>query len=193
MDRRAFWKIAPPLAAYVAVVAGCYFLMLRPLDGRARSLDAKCHEMEDEVVMLAERVNEPENVRRLRARTQSYLGAFERRILNSDATQMVLDELNQICRDSGVVLAVLMPDKKKEDAGDMQRRYWKVGLTGPYHNIGVFMTRLEKSRFFMGAEDLVVTPGGEETGNGAGSVAARFALYAYTWRPSSDGGSADGS
>lgn len=192
MDKRLFLKFGLPLAVYVAVVAGCYFLVLRPLDDQAGSLDAKCRAMEDEVVMLAERVSEPENVRRLRARTRSYLTAFERRILNSDATQMVLDELNQMCRESGVVLAVLMPDKKREDVGDMQRRYWKVGLVGPYHNIGVFMTRLEKSRFFMGAEDLVVAPGGEEAGNVAGVVAARFALYAYMWKPSNDGGSADG-
>ncbi len=193
MDKRALLKFWLPGMFYVAVVVGGYFLVLRPLDEKAATLDFKCRGMEDEVVMLAERASEPGNVRQLRARTKSYLTAFERRVLNSDATQMVLDELNKMCRESGVMLAVLMPDEKTEDAGDMQRRYWKVGLVGPYHNIAVFMTRLEKSRLFMGAEDIVVVPGGEETGNVAGVVATRFALYAYMWKPSNDGGATDGS
>jgi len=187
MDKRMWWKFAPAIAGYLILVGGFYFLVLAPLDQRAQVAALKLRQDEERLITLSARAAESGEVRQLRARADAYLAAFQRRLVPADRNQAVLGELNAICRECGVALTSLMPEKEAADAGAFQKVFWKVTLVGPYHRVGLFLNRLEKARYFLAVEDFALAPAKD-----GAAVQAQFTLYAFEPKAAAKRGEGNG-
>ena len=187
MDRRVVWKIAVAATVYLAVVGGFYFGSLRPLDHKTATLEKKLAQDEDIFVNLSARAAETSDVRELRTKADECLSGFQRRLLGADSNQAVLGEINALCRECGVALTGLTPEKETEDVGNLRRVSWNVALVGSYHAIGAFLSRMENARYFLCAEDMLLAPAKDSAG-----VEARFTLRGYASKPASNRGDVNG-
>ena len=125
------------IGVYIIATSLLYFLLLKPSFGKVGKMKIQRDLVED--YRLVRKV----------------LQDFESKLLKEDELPSVLSGVNEIAKEVGVKLKSVDLDRSFKATGkSIAEIPIKLKLRSPYHNLGVFLNRLEKSQKFLAIADL---------------------------------------
>lgn len=115
-------------------------------------------------------------------RQQAQLTVIEGLIPSSEELPDLLDAISTEARNTGVDLSLIQP-VSASDEEFYTRRVYDLGVLGPYHAVGEFLTRIASLPRVITPINLSLVPQGEATPLGEQRLEARFSIETYIVPP----------
>jgi Tfp pilus assembly protein PilO len=168
-------KIWILIVVEVATLSSVYFLVIRAQQIQLRRIKVEVHEKEAlyaKMGVLSRLIDELRDEKAAIGETMDrFLKSRERREMGLVVPASLMD----IFRESKVKMISIRPVPEKVE-GDLLISSWNVSILAGYHELGRFISRLERSADFNRIESLTVSSEGESSEHRAQLVISRISL-----------------
>lgn len=168
-------KIGILIGVGVATLGLLYFLVIRPQEIELHSLKVEVKEKEalyTKLGVLSQLIGE---LREKKASIAQTMDRFLKAREKGEMGLVVPASLLEIFQKSKVKMISIRPVPEKVE-GDLLISSWNISVVAPYHELGRFISRLERSADFNRIDSLTISSQGTSSEHRAQLVASRISL-----------------
>ncbi|MFQ5836101.1 MAG: hypothetical protein ACE5HR_09310, partial [bacterium] len=155
LDKKIWWLIV----VEVAILSLVYFLVIRPQQMELRRIKVEAQEKEALYAKLAALSRLINELREEKAAIGETIDRFLKTRERGEMGLVVPASLMEIFRESKVEVISIRPVPEKIE-GDLLTSSWDISIVAGYHELGHFISRLEKSADFNRIDSLTISSEG---------------------------------
>lgn len=171
LDKKIWWLIV----VEVAILSLVYFLVIRPQQIELRRIKVEVQEKEALYAKLAALSRLIDELREKKAAIGETMDRFLKVRERGEMGLVVPASLMEIFRESKVEVISIRPVPEKIE-GDLLTSSWDIRVVAGYHELGHFISRLEKSADFNRIDSLTISSEGSSLEYRAQLVISRISL-----------------
>ncbi len=171
LDKKIWWLIV----VEVAILSLVYFLVIRPQQIELRRIKVEVQEKEALYAKLAALSRLIDELREKKAAIGETMDRFLKVRERGEMGLVVPASLMEIFRESKVEVISIRPVPEKIE-GDLLTSSWDIRVVAGYHELGHFISRLEKSADFNRIDSLTISSEGSSLEHRAQLVISRISL-----------------
>jgi len=171
LDKKIWWLIV----VEVAILSLVYFLVIRPQQMELRRIKVEVQEKEVLYTKLAALSRLIDELREKKAAIGETMDRFLKVRERGEMGLVVPASLMEIFRESKVEVISIRPVPEKIE-GDLLISSWDISFLGSYHQLGHFISRLERSADFTRIDSLTISSEGTSSEHRAQLVISRISL-----------------
>jgi len=171
LDKKIWWLIV----VEVAILSLVYFLVIRPQQIELRRIKAEVQEKEALYARLAALSGLIDELREKKAAIGKTMDRLLKTRERGEMGLVVPASLMDIFRESKVEVISIRPVPEKAE-GDLLISSWDISILASYHQLGHFISRLERSADFNRIDRLTISSEGTSSEHRAQLVISRVSL-----------------
>ena len=171
LDKKIWWLIV----VEVAILSLVYFLVIRPQQIELRRIKVEVQEKEALYARLAALSRLIDELREKKAAIGETMDRFLKMREMGEMGLVVPESLMKIFRESKVKVISISPVPERVE-GDLLISSWNITVVAGYHQLGHFISSLERSADFDRLDSLTISPGGSPSEYRTQLVISRISL-----------------
>lgn len=170
--------------ALLLVLAGYFFFFLKPNMAKLSELFPKITERKVSVKSIQDDLLHENKLKEKLSSLEEKLGGYEKSLSREKEIPVLLENLSETAKKSGVKILSIIPDDSahKTQPDKEGRVYQEVPITvsarSGYHELGLFINRLENDKRYMQVSHMKITP----NPSNSKKHNIEFVVYAYTFK-----------